>query len=39
MNVWQHHAGREKACTTRLRIGQNCKAVCTNKNGLNALMP
>ena len=22
--------------TTRLRIGQNCRAVCTKKSGLNA---
>ena len=26
----------EKVCTTRLRIGQNCRAVCTKKSGLNA---
>ena len=30
-------AGGEKVCTTRLRIGQNCRAVCTKKSGLNAL--
>ena len=28
--------GRREVCTTRLRIGQNCRAVCTKKSGLNA---
>ena len=28
--------GEEKVLTTRLRIGQNCRAVCTKKSGLNA---
>ena len=27
---------RRKVRTTRIRIGQNCKAVCTKKSGLNA---
>ena len=27
---------RREDRTTRLRIGQNCRAVCTKKNGLNA---
>ena len=27
-------AGGEKIHTTRLRIGQNCRAVCTIKSGL-----
>ena len=26
--------GGEKVCTIRLRIGQNCKAMCTKKSGL-----
>ena len=34
MNVQQCQADREKVCTTRRKISQNCKAVCT-KNGLN----
>ena len=29
--------GGEKVRTTRLRIGHNCRAVCTKKSGLNAL--
>ena len=33
MNTWR---GWRKVCTTRLRIGQNCRAVCTKKSGLNA---
>ena len=28
--------GRREVSTTRLRIGQNCRAVCTKKSGLNA---
>ena len=28
--------GRREVRTTRLRIGQNCGAVCTKKSGLNA---
>ena len=32
MNTRQHRAGREKVRTTRLRIGQNCRAVCTKKS-------
>ena len=32
-------AGGEKVRTTRLRIGQNCRAVCTKKSGLMPLMP
>ena len=28
--------GRREVRTTRLRIGQNCRAVCTKKSGLNA---
>ena len=27
---------RREVHTTRLRIGQNCRAVCTKKSGLNA---
>ena len=28
--------GRREVSATRLRIGQNCRAVCTKKGGLNA---
>ena len=28
--------GRKEVRTTRLRIGQNCRTVCTKKSGLNA---
>ena len=28
--------GQREVRTTRLRIGQNCGAVCTKKSGLNA---
>ena len=28
--------GRREVSVTRLRIGQNCRAVCTKKSGLNA---
>ena len=28
--------GQREISTTRLRIGQNCRAVCTKKSGLNA---
>ena len=30
-------AGGEKVRTTKLRIGQNCRAVSTKKSGLSAL--
>ena len=33
---YERGAGGEKVRTTRLRIGQNCRAVCTKKSGLNA---
>ena len=29
--------GRREVSATRLRIGQNCRAVCTKKSCLNAL--
>ena len=29
-------ARAERSSATRLRIGQNCRAVCTKKGGLNA---
>ena len=29
-------AERKSACTTRLRIGQNCRAMCAQKSGLTA---
>ena len=29
-------AGGEKVHTTRLRISQNCRAVCTKKSSFNA---
>ena len=28
--------GRREVRTTKLRIGRNCRAVCTKKSGLNA---
>ena len=33
MCMWQRRMGREKVCTTKLRIGQNAGAVCTKKGG------
>ena len=33
MNV---RRGQREVSATRLRIGQNCRAVCTKKSGLNA---
>ena len=31
--LWTHSVGGEKVRTTRLRIGQNCRVVCTNFSG------
>ena len=33
-----HGTGGEKVCTTRLRIGQNCRVMYTKKSGFK-LMP
>ena len=36
MNAWPLPRGQKERCTTRLRIAQNCRAVCTKESGLNA---
>ena len=34
-----HGAGGERVLNTRLRIGQNCRAMCRKKSDLRPLMP